>query len=115
MLATYKEVNITLQGSTVSISSFAHVDAILIQPCLSKSHGEKKIKLKKPKYLSSNKVRLPGSRTSRVPFVSTFLFLNEAPGTRTSVGEISWSFDAHTLEITHKHVHKTKRTSLQKA
>jgi hypothetical protein len=84
MLATYKEVNITLQGSTVSISSFAHVDAILIQPCLSKSHGEKKIKLKKPKYLSSNKVRLPGSRTSRVPFVSTFLFLNEAPGTRTS-------------------------------
>jgi hypothetical protein len=98
------------KGPFVSISSFAYVDAILIQPCLSKSHGENKIK--KKKYLSSNKVRLPGSRTSGVPFISTFRFLNKAPGTRTSVGEISRSFHAHTLKITHKHVHKTERTSM---
>jgi hypothetical protein len=37
-----KEVDTTLQRSIVSISSFAYVDAILIQPYLSKSHGENK-------------------------------------------------------------------------
>jgi hypothetical protein len=60
-----------------------------------------KIKLKNQKYLTLTKVRLPGSLASRVPFVSTFLFLNKAPRTRTSVGVISWSFNVHTLEITH--------------
>jgi hypothetical protein len=44
-----KEVHATLQGSIISIYSFAYVDAILIQTNLSKSHGDKK-------YLSSNKV-----------------------------------------------------------
>jgi hypothetical protein len=62
----------------------------------------------------------PGSRDCVLEPVeslsfSTFLFLNKAPGTRTSVEEISQSFDAHTLEITHRHMHKTERTSTQKA
>jgi hypothetical protein len=42
-------MHITLQWSTVSISSFTFIDAILIQPCLSKSHGEDKIKRKSQK------------------------------------------------------------------